>query len=328
MSTDEADSSPTVTEAPHRARPRLLAVAGVFVVVGTVGAFVASNLLGDGDEPERIVTHVTDPVAPTALADGGFLYAERTTGRILRSTREGEVTEAVHVAGELRTDGERGVLGLEVRRHGVGTEVYASWTRAEDSRLVVGRFVEDRQELVWEGPVSTDLANGGTLAFRGPQLLIAVGELQDPDAVGDPATPNGKVLALDPDGDASQTPEVVASGWHNPFAMDVVDGAVWLFDNSPGDEAERLARIPASGDAQVLELGKRRAPSGLDVLPDGDLVVCGFRTRVVERIPTPETGLVAPTEVLGPPCLTGVTVLADGSIVTTTSDAIWRDPGP
>lgn len=320
-------------EAEDRVRWSLVVKSGigltVLVIVGGAAALVFGVFLADrSDEPRRIVTDLEDPVAPVALADGGFLVAERTSGRILRSTPAGELTEIVQVTDELRADSRRGVLGLALRRVGQVTEVFASWTRSSDGRLVVGRLTEGRQRLVWEGPVSADRANGGSLAFRGGDLLIGVGALGSPDAVDDPSAPHGKVLTLDPDGEPGQDPSVVASGWHDPFALTVVGEEVWLADNAPGDDPERLARIPPGGEPEILELEGTRAPSALDVLPDGDLVLCGFVSEVVERVPTPSAGLVPPSEELGPPCATGVTVLADGSVVTTTTDAVWRDPHP
>lgn len=128
-------------------------------------------------------------------------------------------------------------------------------------------------------------------------------------------------------GPPDQDPSVVSEGWNNPFAMTVVGDEIWLVDNAPDSRPERLVRISPSGEETVLELeGELRAPSSLAVLPNGDLVLCGFVSEVVERIPVPDEGVVAPTEELGPPCATGVAVLADGSIVTTTADSVWRDP--
>lgn len=305
-----------------------IVLGGLTLLVGLGTAFVAAFVVDRSGEPTQIVEDAMAPVAPVALADGGFLFAERTTGRILRSTPSGEVSLTVQVEDELRTDGQRGVLGLAVQRTGEVTEIYASWTRASDGRLVVGRLDAGSQVLVWEGPESADLANGGTLVFRGSELLIGVGELADPGAVADPSSPNGKILVLDPSQGPEQVPRVLAGGWHNPFALTVARESVWLVDNAPGSEAERLVRIVEGDEPVVLELEGTRAPSSLDVLPDGDLVLCGFVSEVVERIPVPEEGVEPPGEVLGPPCATGVTVLADGSVVTTTVDAVWRDPEP
>ena len=303
-----------------------VALAVLTVVAGIIAALVAAFVVDGDDGAERIVTDIAAPVAPVALTDGELLVAERRTGRVLRVTRDGDRSEVVSVMDDLVTEGQRGLLGLVVRRVGEVTEIYASWTRASDGRLVVGQLVEGEQMLVWEGPISADLANGGTLAFRGSELLIGVGELQAPDLVDDPSTPNGKVLALDPAAAPDQTPTVVAAGLHNPFALDVVGDSVWVVDNAPGSDPERLIRITDAGDESSLDLEGTRAPSARAVLPDGDLALCGFVSGVVERIPVPETGVRPPTEEIGPPCATGVAVLVDGSIVTTTEDAIWRDP--
>ncbi len=303
-----------------------IAIAVLTIVVGIVAALIAAFVVDRGDPASVIVEDAADPLAPVALAEGGFIYGERTTGRIIRSSRTGETMVTVELDDELATDGQRGLLGLAVRRSGDATDIYASWTRASDGRLVVGRLASGRTALVWEGPVSADRANGGTLAFRGDELLVSIGDLEDPASVDDPEAPNGKILSLDPEADVDQQASVVSSGWNNPFAMAVLAEDIWLVDNAPGEGSERVARIAPSGDESVLELEGVRAPSSLAVLPDGDLVVCGFVSEVVERIPVPADGVAAPTEEIGPPCSTGVAVLADGSIVSTTADAVWRDP--
>lgn len=312
----------------------------VFTLVGGLGAaLVAAFFIDRSPDPEPIVRDAVDPVAPVALPLGGFVYAERTTGQIV-AVDSTTVPERSQIPDQLATDGQRGLLGLAVRQVAIavdidatgdvasrsaGTEVYASWTRASDGRLVVGRVVGDRPGLVWEGPVSTDVANGGSLAFRGGELLIGVGELQDPVAVSDPTSPNGKILALDPDGDRDQVPTVVVAGFHNPFALTVVDGEIWVADNAPGDAAETLWRIGADGEAQTTGLGGKRAPSGLAVASGPELLLCGFVSQGVERIAVPDSGLDAPDGRIDDlPCATGITVLADGSIVTATADALWR----
>lgn len=324
-----------MASSPDRVRWPLVAKIGVglavlTVVGGLVAAVVAAFVVGprDRDRSEVVVEGAVDPVAPVALPGGGFLYAERTTGRVVEVDARGSVRPFAIVPDRLRTDGQRGLLGLAVREVDGQTLVYASWTRADDDRLVVGALAGSGTRLVWEGPTSADLANGGTLVFRGDRLLIGIGELQDPGAVDDPRTPNGKVLALDPLGPPGQVPGVVAGGWHNPFALTVAGDDVWLADNAPGPEPERLARIAPDGTVAVVELVGKRAPSSLAVLSDGDLALCGFVSGVVERIRVPASGPASPEGEVGPPCATGVAVLSDGSVVTTTADTVWRDADP
>lgn len=295
------------------------------VVVGIGAALVAAFVVDrDDDEASRIIEDAVAPVAPIAVGDGSFLYAERTTGRVVQADADGVTETFATVPDELRTDGQRGLLGIVTRQAMGATELYATWTRASDDRLVVGRLAPRTPELVWEGPVSADFANGGTVVFRGDELLIGIGELQDPDAVDDPDTPNGKILILDPAGPPDQEPGVVLGGWHNPFALTVVGGDVWLVDNAPGSDPERVVRIAPDGTSSMLELEGKRAPSSLALLADGDLALCGFVSEVVERLPVPDEGVEAPAGELGPPCATGVAVLADDRVVTTTTDAVWQ----
>ncbi|MDZ7733101.1 MAG: hypothetical protein U5R31_08265 [Acidimicrobiia bacterium] len=91
-----------------------------------------------GDDAGDVV--VADAEFPTALAptpDGGFLYAERLTGRIREVTAEGElvdepVAEVDLIAAE---DDQRGLVGLAVddegrcSRRGRGRPTDGSWWR-------------------------------------------------------------------------------------------------------------------------------------------------------------------------------------------------------
>lgn len=308
-------------------RPVLALMAVGLAAVTLVGAIVAAVLAAfvvDHRDIERI--GAVDPVAPTALPGERLAWAERTSGRVrvVRLDRFGDEAPGVlaSVPDELRTDGQRGLLGLAQRTEDGDTVLYASWTRAGDSRLVVGRLGPDPR-LVWEGPVSAELANGGALAFRGGDLLVGVGELQDASAVADPMSPNGKILALDPGGSPDQRPEVVSSGWHNPYAMAVVGDEVWLLDNAPGDIAERIARIPGTGEPVVESLPGRRAPSSMTPDGRGSLLVCGFVRGTVERFVIPAEGVPTEGRDTEWPCATGVEVVGD-RVVTTTLDAVLR----
>ena len=137
--------------------------------------------------------------------------------------------------------------------------------------------------MVWEGPESADLANGGHLDWRANRLIIGIGDLAVNERKDDPTAINGKLVALDPDGGPSQTPTVVSSGWNNPFGFTVLsDQSVWVADNSPGDRGERLARGDIS-PIDPVELPTATAPSGIDHLGTDQLVVCGFKSGALLR---------------------------------------------
>jgi hypothetical protein len=182
--------------------------------------------------PRVLVADAAFPAAMAALPDGGVLYGERLTGRVIRVRTDGSTAAIGSV--EVSTEGEqRGLVGLAVR----GDEVFVSFTGA-DPRLRVSNV---EGTTIWRGPYSADRANGGRIAF-GPDgtLVIGVGDLLDPQAAADPSTPNGKMLALDPDGPGDQRPAVISSGWNNPFAF-ASDGTLYVADNAGGDGDERLA---------------------------------------------------------------------------------------
>lgn len=276
-------------------------------LTSAIGAVVLLAGCGGSDAPARFA-HTAAPSDLEAVADGSLLVAERSTGRILR-VDDGKVDElaSVDVVDE---PGQRGLLGVLA----VDGDVYASWTRESDGRLVVGRVVPS-ERMVWVGPVSADLANGGRLAMLDGDLLIGIGDLTDPAKVDDPTEPNGKLLRLDPDGPEDQEPVVVSSGWHNPFAFTVLDdGAVWVADNAPGSARERIA----SGDlTDVVELEGTAAPSG--VLADGtDLLVCGYVSRELRRYHRHS----AQHTVVADGCRYDVARLADGRIVMADDDGV------
>ena len=215
-----------------------------------------------------------EPVALAALADGGLVVGERRTGRVRMVTRQGDlVAEPVaRVAVVAGADDQRGLLGLAVD----GERIYGAWTRAADGRIVVGELTGGAERLVWEGPPSSELANGGHVAFLPDgRLVVGIGDLQEPDRVDDPDAPNGKLLGLDPAGPPDQRPGVLSGGWNNPFAFVVTgEGAVWVADNAPGDDPERIGR----GDrpAERARLPGMRAPAALVELGPGRLGLCGY----------------------------------------------------
>jgi hypothetical protein len=266
-----------------------------------------------------IVLH--DPTALVAEPSGSLLVAERSLGHVRRISADGVLDTRPVASVDVVDEGQRGLVGLAENDAG---DIFASWTRASDGRLVVGRVAPGRPRLIWVGPVSADLANGGTLQLRDDRLIVAVGDLQEPDSIDDPDAPNGKLLSLDPAGPPDQRPDVVSAGWNNPYAMTVLgNGEIWVADNAAGRDPERLGR--GDGAERIGELPGHRAPSALVELPDGRLAACGYLTddlRIVEPHPDGDGLDIEIGAVVVDRCRTSAVVLGPRLLAVTTDTAV------
>lgn len=289
-------------------------------VASTLVAVVLVAGCGDDGPPagDVLVADVGEVAALAPLPDGGLRYGVRLTGVVYEVDADGEVTELASVA--VGVDGQRGLLGLAVDD---SDRTFAAWT-ATDGRLLVGQVAPGPERIVWRGPPSTELGNGGHLLVAPDgSLVLGVGDLQDPGAAGDPTTPNGKLLRLDPDGRGRQTPEVLSSGYTNPFGFAFSPaGALWVFDNATRDDPERLVRGDQPGAEPALAQRAEMAPSGLAALSDDALVVCGYLSRTLERIVLRADGTAERTAVLAEPCAMGTAALADGRVVFSDGESL------
>ncbi len=303
---------------------RFVVVAAVSsLIVAVAGVAVVASLADDAGPPETtvLVTEAASPVALVALSDGGLRYGERRTGRIREVDPSGRLRpEPVAEVAVRAGPGQRGLLGVAVDG---GSRTFAAWTRASDGRIVVGQVAPGAPRLVWEGPPSTELANGGHLAVAPDRrLVIGIGDLQAPDLRDDPDAPNGKLLALDPDGPADQRPELLSSGWNNPFAFTfTADGALWVADNAPGERPERIGRGDGDGRPRT-DLAGRAAPAALVALADDRLGLCGYVSGRLREVRIDGDRAEAPGRTVAEPCRTGAAVLADGRVVVATDDAL------
>lgn len=259
----------------------------------------------------------SEPVALAPLSDGGVLVGERRTGAVRRISAQGDLSEPI-IELDVRADAtdQRGLLGLAV----AGDRTYGSWTRGADGRIVVAEVGGGVERLVWEGPVSSDLANGGHLGLLPDgRLVIGIGDLQDPDGAADPDAPAGKLLALNPTGSPDQEPVPLSEGWNNPFAFVVThDGGIWVADNAPGDDRERIGRGDRTSDRTPLP--GSRAPSALVEIDPDHLGVCGHldgELRIVEVDGEPRLGDTAATG-----CRTGAAALSDGRFAVTDGERV------
>jgi hypothetical protein len=221
------------------------------------------------------------------------------------------------------TDGEqRGLLGHAV----IDGVRYAAWTDPDSDDLYVGEVQrpdapdEFVGRFVWNaGGTARDAVGGHLEATADGALILGIGQLTD-WAKGHGS---GALLGLDPNGPPDQEPEVLSDGYVNPFAF-VVDGEqLWVADNAVGDDTERIGSIDlatGSGRTDRSDLDETgtepRAPSAIIALPDGDVAVCGFLDARLRR-----WSAATYSNELGP-CVAGAVVLADGTIVTATADAL------
>lgn len=264
-----------------------------------------------------LAPEVTDVTALVPLPGGSVRVGVRASGVVEDVSGTGTVGPAIATV-DVRSDGQRGLLGLAVDATG---RTFASWTRP-DGRLVVGQVAPGPIRLLWDGPPSANLANGGHLAFRRDRLVIGIGDLTEGARKNDLSAINGKLVTLDPDGLPDQQPKPLSSGWNNPFAFTVfANGAVWVADNVPGESGERLVRgdIPSIGDAVLLPKGT--APAGIDHLGSGDLIVCGYKSGALLRYRVVK-GRPRLVQLLATDCRTATAVLADGRIVYAAADGL------
>jgi len=278
---------------------------------------------GDGTSivertPEGTAVVLEAPVA-LAATDGGFLVAEKG-GRIVAVGASGD---GASVKGEVATvpvgADSVGVRGLAVD----DDAVFVSWV-GDDGIFRVGAVEDGEVSAFWDGPVGTSPTLAGRIGVLGDgHVLVGVGDLDDPGAVADPATPNGKFLILDPTAGPDQAPEVLSGGWVSPYAFDVgPDDEVWVVDRGR-DGPDRFARADVDGQpTQVAPLVGQNLPSGLG-RDDTDFLLCQEGPRRLEHFRLTEEGMIRPIrEVLARDCLADTEIIHDGVVVYAAEDRV------
>jgi hypothetical protein len=268
----------------------------------------------------KLLAHAKFPAAMAPLRNGGLVYGELMTGRIWKLSNTGHRAKRplARIHG-IATEGLRGLLGLAVDRRG---RVFADWT-GHDGIIHVAQVAPGKQRAVWSPGHDGEEANGGRLAFgKDGRLIVSVGDRDrsvQPGPTGPigPAFPgfSGGIFSVDPDGGPSQTPQLLAPGFFNPFGLAVTpSGDVWATDNAITPDTDLIARVH-DGTAEPFAYMAHTAPSGLAAIDDHTLAVCGFVSRRLDRFVVADDGTA---HVADPPiaqgCSIGVIRLADGRL--------------
>ncbi|SFK33956.1 PQQ-dependent sugar dehydrogenase [Cellulomonas sp. KH9] len=190
------------------------------------------------------------------LPDGSVLYGRRDTFQVVRLDPATGATRVVGtVPGVAGTDGEGGLLGLEVADDfATSPWLYVMHTTTTDNRVVRIRYsggaLSGTPQVLVSGIPRNKYHNGGRLRF-GPDgmLYVATGDGQNPQWAQDTSNLAGKVLRIAPDGSVpADNPfgnAVWSYGHRNPqgLAFDA-QGRLWQqeFGNSLMDETNVVVR--------------------------------------------------------------------------------------
>lgn len=211
---------------------------------------------GCKDFNPAVVGTCLNPVSGVAMTDVNqttgavtALATERTTGRLLRLTKDVDPVEVAKFEVDASTDG--GLSGLTLSpTYPEDQLVYVYLTTATDNR-VMRLAPGDVPKPVLTGIPKGPSGNRGVLAYdRTGALLVATGDAGDPASAADPNSLAGKVLRIDGNGQpAPGNPtagsRVLAGGLKSPGGLCVSGDGTKTWVTDAGASADLLYRVEA-----------------------------------------------------------------------------------
>jgi glucose/arabinose dehydrogenase len=204
-----------------------------------------------GGDPVVVASGLDAPWSVVRLANGSALFSERDTAAIKELTSAGDVREVGTVQGVVPR-GEGGLLGIESLDDDGTLWLYAYFTSESDNRIVrmpvegaPGSLSLGEASVVLSGIEKAGNHNGGRIKVGPDGMLYATtGDAGNPALSQDPASLNGKILRISPDGSApADNPTsgslVYSLGHRNPQGLAWDDaGRLWAaeFGQNTWDE--------------------------------------------------------------------------------------------
>jgi glucose/arabinose dehydrogenase len=213
----------------------------------TVSVVVLPALPAHALGAKRVVSDSNFPAAFTFGPSGALYYADRFSGEIYRKKAGGDVQ--VFTVSNLSTDGEQGLLGLAVDPdYPTSPYLYAYATRDNGSGLVnqilkitVSGGVGTTFNVIWTSQTTAGQYHDGGHILFGPdgKLYAQVGEAHDEANAQDLSTDAGKMLRMNPNGNApGDNPlggRIFTRGMRNGFGFtfDPITHRMWETENGP-----------------------------------------------------------------------------------------------
>jgi glucose/arabinose dehydrogenase len=198
-----------------------------------------------------VTTIASDRDIPWGLAflpNGDGIYTERDAQTVIELSPKGVRTTLGKIPGVSGTNGEGGLLGLELSPSFNSDHwVYIYHTTSSDNRIIRVRYNTNKSldlrslQVIFKGIQRNKFHDGGRLRF-GPdnKLYVGVGDAENGNNAQNKNSPNGKILRLNPDGSIPGD---------NPF-----HNAVWSYGHR---NVEGLA-FDSQGRLWEAELGNSR----------------------------------------------------------------------